>query len=72
MKTSKHLYFLPIAEAEEIAAKHTNEEDWDIWDDKEAYDLGILYSCAARSRAPLSAKSAGDTRDAEMTTGKAR
>ena len=40
MKSEEYVYFLTVREAREIASRHEEEEEWDIWKDAEAQEKG--------------------------------
>lgn len=44
MQNEEYVYFLSVKEAQEIAAKHADEAEWDIWADTEAQSKGMNNS----------------------------
>lgn len=41
MQNNEYVYFLSVKQAMELAAKHENEPEWDIWNDAEAQSKGM-------------------------------
>lgn len=41
MQNNEYVYFLTVKQAQEIAAKHESEPEWDIWTDAEAIAKGM-------------------------------
>ena len=52
MKNEEYVYFLTVKEANAIAAKHEDDETWDIWTDPEAQSKGRSNYLAARTMKP--------------------
>lgn len=43
MEMKTEVYFLPIKRANQLAASHDKDMDWDIWSDEKAKVLGNVY-----------------------------
>lgn len=41
MQIEEYVYFLSVKEAQEIAAKHSDDAKWDLWTDAEAQTKGM-------------------------------
>lgn len=41
MQNNEYVYFLSVKQAMELAKKHEDEDDWDIWNDAEAIAKGM-------------------------------
>ena len=41
MQNEEYVYFLTVKQAQEIAAKHSDDAEWDIWTDAEAIAKGM-------------------------------